>query len=219
MTALTLRAARTRSAGLVLGVMLACFAVTACGSGSGRAGHGTSSRFAGVALAQPAPKPEFVLTDTAGRPFDFAAQTKGDLTLLYFGYTHCPDICPVHMAQIASVLRDDPIANVKVVFVTVDPARDTPEHLRGWLDNFSHDFIGLTGTPAEIKAAEEAAGVPEAIAYDDGTFGHAAQVMAFAPNGLGYTVYPFGTRQSQYAHDLPLLAAMTRPTADSGART
>lgn len=193
---------------------IAALALAGCGQAAGPSGSASSSRsprFEGVELAQPVAKPEFVMTDTGGRPFDFAKETKGRLTLLYFGYTHCPDVCPTHMAQIAAVLHRDPSFEAKVVFVTVDPARDTPKRLRSWLDNFDTSFVGLTGTPARIKAAETATGLPLSLAFPDGSFGHAAEVLAYAPNGWGYTEYPFGTRQSQYAHDLPELATLTRP--------
>ncbi len=158
----------------------------------------------------PQPKPDFVLTDTTGRRFDFRADTDGRLTLLYFGYTYCPDICPVQLAQIAAVLDQLPDVrrNTTVVFVTVDPERDTPEVIRSFLDKFDTDFIGLTGTASQIAAAQQAAGLPVATKIGDGpdyTMGHSGQVLAYTPGGLMYTEYPFGTRQTQWASDLPKL--------------
>mgnify|MGYP001818872834 CR=1 FL=1 len=183
----------------------------ACGSADP---YADDSIYAGVELAVPAEKPDFVLTDTNGDRFDFRAETDGKLTLLYFGYTFCPDICPVHLAQLDAVFERLPevARNAKVVFVTVDPERDTPEQLRSWLDAFNPDFVGLTGTDAELITAQEEAGVPLARKNDDGpnyTVGHAGQVLAYAPDGLGYTVYPFGTRQSEWVQDLPLLLELT----------
>ena len=58
----------------------------------------------GVLLAEPQPRPDFTLTDTSGQPFDFRAETQGKLTLLFFGYTHCPDVCPIHMANLSAAL-------------------------------------------------------------------------------------------------------------------
>ena len=107
-------------------------------------------------------RPSFVLTDLQGRSYDFAAQTKGRPTYLYFGYTNCPDECPTAMADIAVALRKSSAAErdkAVVVFVTTDPRRDTPAVLRRWLDQFSTSFVGLLGTPAEIAKAETAAGV------------------------------------------------------------
>jgi protein SCO1/2 len=91
------------------------------------------------------PKPNFTLTDTNGNPYDLDGQTQGYLTALYFGYTNCPDVCPTHMANIAAALRQLPASvtsHIKVLFVTTDPARDTPAVLRAWLNNFDPTFIG-----------------------------------------------------------------------------
>src|SRR5690606_21869880 len=122
-----------------------------------------------------------------------------------------PDICPPHLAQIAQVL-DQPgaLTNVKVVFVTVDPERDTPEVLRDFLDSFDRSFIGLTGDPEVIRQAQIDTGVPPAIVDEpdeDGDYlvGPSGEMRAYAPNGLGYVTFPFGTRQSQFAHDLQVL--------------
>ena len=101
--------------------------------------------------------------------------------------------------------------NVEVVFVTVDPDSDTPEVIRDFLDQFDRSFVGLTGHPDDITAAQIAAGVPPAIIEEpdelggDYLVGHSGEMRAYAPNGLGYVSFPFGTRQSQFAHDLEIL--------------
>lgn len=204
----------------ILAVLVTVLAVaSACTSGGGQesAAGGDDSVFAGREVPVTS-KPDFTLTDTDGNAYDFAAETEGRITYLYFGYTQCPDICPVHMSQLAEVLSaPDAPRNVTVVMVTVDPERDTPEVLRSFLDKFDTRFVGLTGTPEELAAAQEAAGVRVAQKEpsedpDDYTVGHAGQVIAYAPNGFNYTQYPFPTRQSEYAHDLPILAALR--TAD-----
>ncbi|MDH5372837.1 MAG: SCO family protein, partial [Acidimicrobiia bacterium] len=183
-------------------------AVGACAGSS----VAVSGELEGVALDQPTEKASFVLRDTEGRRFDFVEDTEGRLTFLYFGYTSCPDICPVHLAQLAEVFDQLPEVrrNASVVFVTVDPDRDDPATLRLFLDAFSDEFIGLTGSQEELVAAQEAAGVPVAVKEGSGndyTMGHAGQVLVYAPDGFGYSVYPFGTRQSQWIHDLPILLA------------
>ena len=168
----------------------------------------------GITLPEPKTKPAVVLTDTLGRPFDFRRETKGKLTLLFFGYTYCPDICPMHMANIAAVLREMPYevkSNTQVIFVTVDPRRDTPQRLGQWLHQFSPAFIGLQGDDAVVARFQRELNLAEAVtspAKDGGEYsvGHAAQVIAFTPDGLGRYVYPFGTRQQDWGHDLPLLA-------------
>jgi protein SCO1 len=190
--------------GLIVGALLI----------AGCAGNLPSGQLqADVVFEDPPPKPSFTLTDTSGDPYDFAARTEGRLTLLYFGYTFCPDICPVHLAQIAEVFeRYPPLArNAEVVFVSVDPDRDTPEIIRSYLDNFNTRFVGLTGSPEELRIAQEAAGVPVAFVSGEGpnyAVDHAAWVLAYAPDGRQHALYPFGTRQTVWANDLRILGAI-----------
>jgi protein SCO1/2 len=184
---------------------LAALTLTACAAGV------STDDLQGVVLDPPQTKPSFVLTDTSGVPYDFATETEGKLTLLYFGYLNCPDICPVHLAQIAETFDQLPAVarDSEVVFVTVDPERDSPEEMRAFLDNFDTRFVGLTGTLAEVEAAQEAAGLPLAVFVgdaDDYTVDHSALVLAFGPDGLGHSVYPFGVRQSEWSNDLQILA-------------
>ncbi len=186
------------------------FALGACAG----AGVPLAGQLAGVAIESPTQKPSFTLTDTDGHAFDFSEETAGRLTFLYFGYTNCPDICPVHLAQLKEVFDrlPDVRRNSTVVFVTVDPERDSPEVIRSFLDAFRVDFVGLTGSLQELETAQIAAGVPKALregSGDDYTMGHAGQVLVYAPDGLGYSVYPFGTRQSDWMHDLPILLQRT----------
>jgi protein SCO1/2 len=179
----------------------------------------STSALLGTIIDPPATKPTFVLTDTRGQQFDFAAETGGRLTLLYFGYLNCPDICPVHLAQIAEVFDQDPPVGraAKVVFVSVDPDRDSPEEIRSFLDRFDSRFIGLTGTHEELEAAQDALGLPHAEKIgddDDYTMNHAGWVIAYAPDDMNYAIYPFGTRQSQWSNDLKILSKIA-PVGDS----
>jgi protein SCO1/2 len=170
---------------------------------------------AGPTILPPIPKPEFVLRATDGKPFDFRKETAGYVTLLFFGYTHCPDVCPVHLANIAAALgKSSPEVNngVKVVFVTTDPARDTPEVIRTWLDKFDRRFIGLSGDSAEIAGAlrQVRMGAPtrEQLPNDTTYYvGHAAFVMAFTRDDLAHVVYPFGIRQADWVKDLQKMVA------------
>src|ERR1700746_1122126 len=94
-------------------------------------------------------KPNFVLTDTAGRRYSLAPSTRGKLTYLYFGYTHCPAASPLTMAALAGAIHAEPKsvrARIDIVFVTVDPRRDTPDVLRHWLQTFDPGVFGLTRT-------------------------------------------------------------------------
>ena len=114
----------------------------------------------GGVVTPPLPKPRFVLTDTSGAAFDFRQRTDGYVTLLFFGYTNCPDQCPMHMSNLGAALKKLPAGTadrVRLVFVTTDPARDSPAAVRRWLDLFGRRFIGLTGTERSIEAVERAA--------------------------------------------------------------
>ena len=168
---------------------------------------------AGPVISPAIPKPSFVLTATDGTPFDFKPQTEGFVTLLFYGYTNCPDVCPVHLANIAAVLHKlgpEITRQIKVVFVTIDPARDTPQAMRSWLDHFDPGFIGLTGDSLAIDSAirQVRIGVtppersPDGKNYD---IGHSAFVIAFTRDNLAHVVYPFGIRQEDWARDLPRL--------------
>jgi protein SCO1 len=182
------------------------------GSGGDDARGTSSTGWSGTVLPDPArERPAFTLVDTDGQPFDFAAETAGRLTLVFFGYTNCPDVCPVHMATIAQAL-DRVDVPLDVVFVTTDPGRDDPERIRSWLGSFDPDFIGLTGDLVDIERAQEAMGASVAIAEpaeDNGKYlvGHTSGVFVITPDDRVRLVYPFGTRQEDWVNDLPRIAA------------
>lgn len=189
----------------------------ACGknaSGEGAERRLQETGYRGVTLEPAVPRPDFTLTDTKGDPFSFRDRTEGGVTLLYFGYTNCPDVCPAQMANLAAALHRLPFGvqkRVQVVFVTTDPARDTARALRAWLDGFDPSFVGLTGPRARTDSIEVELGLPPASQQKavPGTgayaVGHAAQVIAFTPDDSAHLVYPFGTRQLDWTHDLPKL--------------
>jgi protein SCO1/2 len=176
----------------------------------------TQETYRGGLVAPPLSKPRFVLTDTSGAPFDFWNRTQGSITLLFFGYTYCPNECPMHMANIGTALKKLPpgiAGQVKLVFVTTDPARDTRVELRRWLDNFDKRFVGLTGTPAALDAAQKAAGVPLAQKTDPAnrnySVTHANFVVAYTKDNLAHVIYPGGVSETDWIHDLPLLVRGT----------
>ena len=191
-------------------VVALTLALSACGTGDAGSEEG---RYRGRVLPRPIEKVDFTLTDSRGEPYDFVEETEGKVALLFFGYTHCPDICPVHMANIGAVLRDLPFEitdEIEVVFVTTDPERDTPERLEEWLGAFHSSFVGLRGSREEVNRIERALLLPPSFAETDQETGdvlvaHSANVIAFTPDGLAHLLYPFGTRQADWAHDLPLL--------------
>lgn len=207
-----------RSTRLVLmlpALTIALMALVSCGgSDSGSASEPTSEELLGVSgtvLGAPKPRPDFTLTTTEGEPFRFAEETAGRLTLLFFGFTSCPDICPVHLATLAGALGEADMPKPVVVFVGVDRERDTPQVLRAYLDQFDESFIGLTGTAEELEAAQLSAGVAPAVIGEpdengDYEVGHAGQILAYTPDDLNHIVYPFGVRRQDWVSDLPRLS-------------
>ncbi len=197
-------------------ILLFAAALTlACGGGSEpeAASDPVADSLHGLALPEPIPRPATAgLVDTEGQPYDVAAETEGRLTFLFFGYTHCPDVCPIHMGNLAAALEhlgSRAQRETSVVFVTTDPERDTPERIRAWLDRWDRSFIGLRGTDARVAEIQAGLRMPRSVqeapdADGDYLVGHAAQMVAFAPDGRT-VFYPFGTRTAELVHDIPLL--------------
>ena len=200
-------------------LILACLlSIGACDKTSAETRDENARRVAqtglyGVALDSAIAIPSVTLENLDGRPVDLADTTKGKLTLLFFGYTHCPDVCPIHMTSIAAVLhafdwsRRD---SIRVVFVTTDPERDTAERLREWIGSIDPAIVALRGTHAALDSAQRALNLPTAMrlpgAHEtDYQVGHAGQVLAVFPDGRARYAYPFGIRQAEWAHDLPKL--------------
>lgn len=176
--------------------------------------------WAGTVLGAPQEKPDITLTDTSGKPYRLVDRTAGKFTVLMFGYTNCPDVCPINLATLDSAMESlgpKVRGKVDVVFVTADPGRDTPQVLRDYLDRFDTGFVGLSGTLPEVQAAQREAKLPIATldkkdASGDYTVGHATQMIVYGPDGEARIVYPFGTRQSDWSRDLPRLLAGEEPT-------
>ena len=201
-----------------LSAVAAALLLTACTSGTAAApkpselndnqGGGT---FAGVGVSTPLPRPAFTLTDTAGKPFAFGTRTAGHPTLLYFGYTDCPDVCPTTMADIHTALNSVAPSlqqQVYVVFVSTDVKHDTPKVIARWLRNFDSrvaaTFVGLRGTQQQIDAAQASAHVTVAT---DGGQTHAAVVLLYGADDYARVEYPSSNNAAQLmAHDLPLVA-------------
>ncbi|MFD7897304.1 SCO family protein [Streptomyces sp. NPDC059743] len=195
----------------------AALALTACGSGD----DSTKSiadvsvqekTKAATVLDQPFEKPNLVLKDTKGKDYDFRERTKGKPTLIYFGYTNCPDVCPLTMSNIAIARKSLPKADqdkLQVVFVTTDPERDTSAELAKWLPSAGDpSFVGLTGDFPTIQAGARqlGIGIDPATKEKDGSVVsmHGAQVIAFSPKtDAGYVLYGEDASADDYAKDLP----------------
>ncbi len=144
---------------IALGVALISFtAANLWFAGSSSTGSGVSD----IAESSPAAGEariggRYILTDQNGKQVD-SENFKGKLQLVFFGFTHCPDICPVGMMTMTGALEalKEKSAQVTPVFITVDPKRDTPEAMKEYIRNFHPSFVGLTGTPEQIKQAVDA---------------------------------------------------------------
>ncbi|MFJ7207781.1 SCO family protein [Streptomyces sp. NPDC098789] len=205
-------------------VAAAALALTACGSDTGKSTslaevNAPAKSKPGTVLDRPFDKPDLVLTDTNGKPWSLREQTKGKPTLIYFGYTKCPDVCPLTMSNIAvakKALPKDDQDKLQVVFVTTDPDRDTPESLGQWLKSQDPSFIGLTGDFAKIQAGARSLGIgieaAKKEANGDIVSMHGAQVIAFSPKtDEGYVLYGESTTVEDYTKDLPKIIKGENP--------
>lgn len=187
---------RTRTAAASAFVAAALSLTAACGSGDdggggddgGAAEVKSDQKKTGAVLDRPFEKPDLTLTDTKGDKYDLIDETKGRPTLIYFGYTNCPDVCPLTMSNIAiakSRLSKAEQRKLKVVFVTSDPKRDTPKRLHKWLRMHDPSFVGLTGDFDTIQAGARSVGVHIEPSYEkkngDIVSTHGAQVLAYSP--------------------------------------
>ncbi len=181
-------------------------------SPSGLRGDTGTGPYAGFELTPPRPRPSFTLSDTSGKSFEFGSRTEGRPTLLFFGYTNCPDVCPATMADISLALKKLPVELQKktfVVFVSTDVKRDTGPVLTKWLANFTAGahatFVGLRGTKAQVDAAQAASHI--FLAEDDGQT-HSSQVLLYGADDYARDsfVYNDSGEQAQIEHDLPLVA-------------
>lgn len=206
----------------VLAALLAVVGVVLAGcSSSGSGGQaakpsqlndqGGTGTYQGFALTPPQPRPSFTLTDTSGKPFSFGAKTSGHPTLLFFGYTRCPDVCPTTLADASIALKKVPASvasKTYVVFVSTDVKHDTGPVIAKWLSHFDTGskatFVGLRGTQAQIDAAQAAAHVTLA---EDGGQTHSAQLTLFGPDNYARVQFiQSNNEQQQIEHDLPIVA-------------
>ena len=176
----------------------------------------------GTRLDPAAAAPPLALTTAGGRPFDLAAE-RGRVALVFFGYTRCPDVCPTTLAEWArtrAALGAD-TARVRFVFVSVDPARDTPDAADAYAKRFHPAFVGLSGAPTAIAAVARAWSVaappvpapdhaahggasaaPPASTPDGAMLAHTAHTFAVGPDGRLRVLYGPGVRPDALAADV-----------------
>jgi protein SCO1 len=165
----------------------------------------------GIPLERERTMPEAVLYDTAGDEVALHQAFRGTPTLLFFGYTSCPDICPIHLAAIASAMGTARVSfdDLDVVFVSVDPDRDTPDRIDDYLANFSTRIVGLHADVEVVVDALAQLDLPGPVVEgpdprgEGDLIGHPAQVIGFDADGEALRVWPFGARRSDWIADLP----------------
>ncbi|MGW0736313.1 SCO family protein [Streptomyces sp. NPDC002851] len=208
----------------------ATLTLSACGgSGDGADSPVTtvsaeSQEKAATVLDRPFTKPDLVLKDTKGKEFDLRERTKGRPTLMYFGYTNCPDACPLTMSnlavakkRLAKKLPKEELDQLQVILVTTDPERDTPAELGKWLASQDPSFIGLTGDFPTIQAGARTLGIsidpPKKEKDGTVTSMHGKQVIAFSPKSdEGYVVYNGEEATADhYVKDLPKIIKGENP--------
>jgi len=189
--------------------MLLGLALASCAGGEQGVDTSSDDGYFGAVLEQQYVVPDITLTDDTGAPYQLTADSTKPLTLVFFGYTSCPDICPAVMASLASALTrldDDQRDRIDVLFVTTDPARDDEETLRSYLDRFDPTFVGLTGSLGDIKAAGDALGVfiEKGTKLPTGGYdvNHGTQVIAIDDHDRSPIVWTQGTSSAQFASDL-----------------
>lgn len=203
---------RIAAALLVVAVTAGC--ASSSGESAEHAGQLSSGGFSGTAIDNPYPLPDEAFTDTAGRSFTPAADADRPVTLVFFGYTHCPDVCNTVLANVASALRrvDAPVRDqVEMVFITTDPDRDTPDVIRGYLDRFDPAYVGLTAPIETVKAAAAALNIAyagkEAATGGGYEVSHGTHVTAFR-DGTARVVWMAETPVKDLRSDLARLAAL-----------
>lgn len=159
--------------------------------------------------------PDFELTDASGQPFKLS-QVKGDIALIYFGYTHCPDACPLTMYDVKKTLAGltQGKERVHVIFISVDPERDTPGVLSKYVANFGPEFIGLTDEMDKVQGVMKPFGViaeKDATADSAGGYivSHSTRLFLVDPQGQLLLSYHFGFKPEDLRSDLEYLLQQT----------
>ena len=223
-----------RSAAAVIALLVGVVGLTACSGDNNTRPERPAAvveadgdGFNGTLIEPPLRPAGVVLTDTRGAQFNLARPAPDKVTALFFGFTNCDDVCPTTMADLATGRRALPpelAEKVTVVFVTVDPTRDTPAVLDEWLGRFDRDFIGLSGPTEQVNQLERSLYLSESgeespasehqdsgdhheLSKDgaaDYEVDHSGSVYLFGPRDK-LVLHSGGTTPQQYAEDFTRL--------------
>jgi protein SCO1/2 len=166
-----------------------------------------SYRYQGSLIENPQPAPDFELTDQRGNSFPLSEQ-RGRLVLMFFGYTNCPDVCPLTLAEYREIKSQlgEQASQVEFVFITVDPERDTPARMNDYVSSFDPTFVGLSGEMADLEKvwsdywvyrAKVETGSASGYAMD-----HTARMYLVDANGNLRLTYPYGFEVEKIVSDL-----------------
>jgi protein SCO1/2 len=193
-------------------LLLAACSAPADGAGVLVSSAPDTDGYFGAAIDPAYAKPAVTLTDTAGQPYDLSKDMTDQVTLVFFGYTSCPDVCSTVLADATAAIRRLPAEvayETGLVFITTDPARDSPEVIRAYLDQFDRDYVGLhAGTDVIQQAADAFAvayepPVPEPGGYE---VEHGTQLIGFGPAGAPGIIWTAGTAVGDLRADIARLA-------------
>lgn len=163
------------------------------------------------------PDLDFHLVDDQGKAVS-GQDYRGKVVLLYFGYTHCPDVCPLTLAQLHVVMqRLGPLADgARILFVSVDPARDTPDIMHAYVNAFDPRAVGLSGTPREIEALSKRyrSAFTREPDKGDGQYevSHSSAIYVFDRDGKARLLATPANPQDDLVHDLHLMLSLGNPT-------
>ncbi|MDN5727761.1 MAG: SCO family protein [Propionibacteriales bacterium] len=176
--------------------------------------EGRPSEFRGTKLDSPYEVPDTVLTDSSGQSYNLRTSPSKPVTLIFFGYTNCPDVCIGVLSDVATALkRSDPQVRdqITVVFITTDPARDNPQAIRDYLERIDPSFVGLTGNLDTIKGTAGQLGVAieglKKLPSGGYEVGHGAQVIGVDSADRGVVLWTTGTAVGDLMADFATLVA------------
>jgi protein SCO1/2 len=168
----------------------------------------SSQPYAGTLLDPPKQLPAVELMDSNGQPFQLNG-LKDSLTLVYFGYTHCPDVCPLTMWRVKQALAElDEKERVRVLFISVDPERDTAEVLARYVHRLGPEFIGLNGDREKIKEVIKPFGAmteKEETIGSDHLVNHTPYLYLVNPHNQLLLIYPHNFKPEALRADLEQL--------------